>query len=666
MIISCEKCQTKYRLDSSRVSYSPVKVQCSKCDHIFIVPASGVRTDPTEPAGPVREEAQPPDGVGAQGQERGPDQTPPDQGPEAGAEEEGPLSQAPPSPEDLTGETAPRPPAEESAGEDLEGRVDQGLGSTAEEEGPSLSLETGPESASSEAAEEERRAEEDTARDLGGEDLDSETYVFNPDVDKGPELMSSEEAGREEETIPPGEEEEEEGAEPESEGLAEDKEEEDEAAGEGLARTEDREKKEGTSPLSEVLKPGEEGEEEGSQGLGEDDLVDLSGPTTVEDDAVPPEGIERDSGPEETGPDEEPKGEEEGMQGGEKAVEETFAPGDREGFEHTFETNALSFEALGERVADEQEGPDAGPSEEADEIMPGGAETEKLDLNFEIGEGDFPAEKPDFGVKEEWETLPEGPWSSSTDEAKEGKESEDLPLERMEVSTLAGTGEHPEPRGPGDADSDKERSEGVEKSSHGEETGDETGPATEDEGAASSGETTADEANTFVIPDVPPEVERIKGTGVARAIAIVIIVLAIAGGVVYMKTRPESPLMVPPPLERTIEIKSTKGYYVLNKEGTRFFVIETMVRNMSDGPVKIKGVRGMVMDSSGREMARKTVSPGRVVSRGDLRQLPVKTLLRSFRDTSEATMPKRAVIPTMVIFPDLPGSVAEYEVDILG
>jgi hypothetical protein len=173
------------------------------------------------------------------------------------------------------------------------------------------------------------------------------------------------------------------------------------------------------------------------------------------------------------------------------------------------------------------------------------------------------------------------------------------------------------------------------------------------------------ESNTFVIPDVPPEVERIKGTGVARAIAIVIIILAIAGGAIYLKTKPESPMMAGPSMERTIEIESTKGYYVVNRDGTRIFVIETMVRNIGDGPVKIGGIRGLVMDSSGREMARKTVSPGRIVSSDDLKNLPVETLLASFRDTSEGTMPKKAVIPTMVIFTDLPTGVAEYGIDVL-
>ena len=37
MIIKCEKCQTKFRLDDSRVTAKGVKVRCTKCKHVFTV-----------------------------------------------------------------------------------------------------------------------------------------------------------------------------------------------------------------------------------------------------------------------------------------------------------------------------------------------------------------------------------------------------------------------------------------------------------------------------------------------------------------------------------------------------------------------------------------------------------------------------------------------------
>ena len=37
MIIQCEKCQTRFRLDDSRVTDKGVKVRCTKCKHVFRV-----------------------------------------------------------------------------------------------------------------------------------------------------------------------------------------------------------------------------------------------------------------------------------------------------------------------------------------------------------------------------------------------------------------------------------------------------------------------------------------------------------------------------------------------------------------------------------------------------------------------------------------------------
>jgi predicted Zn finger-like uncharacterized protein len=37
MIIQCEKCTTKFRLDDSRVTDAGVRVRCSRCSHTFVV-----------------------------------------------------------------------------------------------------------------------------------------------------------------------------------------------------------------------------------------------------------------------------------------------------------------------------------------------------------------------------------------------------------------------------------------------------------------------------------------------------------------------------------------------------------------------------------------------------------------------------------------------------
>ena len=37
MIIQCEKCRTRFRLDDSRVTDKGVKVRCTKCKYVFTV-----------------------------------------------------------------------------------------------------------------------------------------------------------------------------------------------------------------------------------------------------------------------------------------------------------------------------------------------------------------------------------------------------------------------------------------------------------------------------------------------------------------------------------------------------------------------------------------------------------------------------------------------------
>ena len=51
MIIQCEKCQTKFRLDDSRVTDKGVKVRCTKCKHVFKVQKKEPEAEPFEHGG---------------------------------------------------------------------------------------------------------------------------------------------------------------------------------------------------------------------------------------------------------------------------------------------------------------------------------------------------------------------------------------------------------------------------------------------------------------------------------------------------------------------------------------------------------------------------------------------------------------------------------------
>ncbi len=51
MIIQCDKCQTRFRLDDSRVTDKGVKVRCTKCKHVFTVHKKGSEAGSFRPEG---------------------------------------------------------------------------------------------------------------------------------------------------------------------------------------------------------------------------------------------------------------------------------------------------------------------------------------------------------------------------------------------------------------------------------------------------------------------------------------------------------------------------------------------------------------------------------------------------------------------------------------
>ncbi|MBE9529239.1 MAG: zinc-ribbon domain-containing protein, partial [Proteobacteria bacterium] len=48
MIIECDSCSTKFRLDESRITGRGVKVRCTKCQSVFIVHAPDTPEVPSE------------------------------------------------------------------------------------------------------------------------------------------------------------------------------------------------------------------------------------------------------------------------------------------------------------------------------------------------------------------------------------------------------------------------------------------------------------------------------------------------------------------------------------------------------------------------------------------------------------------------------------------
>lgn len=153
-----------------------------------------------------------------------------------------------------------------------------------------------------------------------------------------------------------------------------------------------------------------------------------------------------------------------------------------------------------------------------------------------------------------------------------------------------------------------------------------------------------------------------------RGFAVVLAALIFIGALVYF-TGALSLLKGAPgktaPVKKTLEIDTIHGFYAENKNFGKLFVIEARLKNMSDEPAVIKGIKGVIYNSSGDRIAERMVSPGRTVSNDDIKNLPKEDLLKPFRDASGGAIPPKGTVPVTVLFTEIPPGMAEYGIDII-
>lgn len=154
-----------------------------------------------------------------------------------------------------------------------------------------------------------------------------------------------------------------------------------------------------------------------------------------------------------------------------------------------------------------------------------------------------------------------------------------------------------------------------------------------------------------------------------KAILIAVLVFIIGAIVVYssgiVDSIAKSILPGSEPAAKVVEIETINGYYADNVLFGKVFVIEAKIRNISDGPQEIKSVTGILYNSKGEKLTSKSVSPGRVVSQDDLKNLSKEDLLKQFKDATGGTIPSKAEVPVMVLFTEAPAETVEYGLDIV-
>jgi len=116
---------------------------------------------------------------------------------------------------------------------------------------------------------------------------------------------------------------------------------------------------------------------------------------------------------------------------------------------------------------------------------------------------------------------------------------------------------------------------------------------------------------------------------------------------------------------KVVEIESIKGFYEENKNFGKLFVIDARVKNITDAPQEIKAATGVIYNDSGDKIAERSVSPGRILSIDDIRNLQKEELERAFRDPSGGIIPAKGSVPVMILFIEIPEGLSEFGLDIV-
>lgn len=164
--------------------------------------------------------------------------------------------------------------------------------------------------------------------------------------------------------------------------------------------------------------------------------------------------------------------------------------------------------------------------------------------------------------------------------------------------------------------------------------------------------------------DAPVKKERSGNMG----LLIAVLIIALGGGFVYYTgviDKLAHTLMPPATSQlKTIEIETIKGFYEENRNFGKVFVIEARVKNITGEPQTIKAATGIIYNDDGDKIGSSSVSPGRIVTIDDIRNMPLEDIQKAFKDPSGGIIPPKGTVPVMVIFTGAEG-VAEYGLDIV-
>jgi len=540
MIIECDQCNTKFRLDDSRISPNGVKVRCTKCQNVFIV------TPPPPPEEVLVEEVFGPDTPFMSKGGEGPDAARSEAAQETGGAEEESASWGV---FNSNGEGAPDKPVEKQEAAD-EGRdIDDGRNEPPELSfgGPDFSSLTG---LSGQAA---------TAGDEGGEKTDGPWFT---------------------------------GAAGEDDGFPED----------GPADT----PASGETPFADNIAPPDEPLA--------DEGFDVTAPEEYE--GVKPPFDEFDFGLDD---DEQDDAEKDNAAGDWGAREEEAPAGSPAGFRNYSEEDASEDTPI-----------------EAPEDTPEAAPGDGFSLTPPPGP---PAKQSESGAGEK--VIPFSTGYNRNGKTTKTGAGEVNRFEDLFSRTL----------------SEKDTEDAGDSAPLDEDETDDTGDLEFDK----------DELPPESAPEAVEEAPAPRHYAAGRGLFLVALIFILGAGAIYYSGIIDTlaRTLTSTPQAEAVKIETISGYIAENKHFGRFFVIEATIKNTSNEAQIIERITGVIYDSRGRSIATRSVSPGRMVTEDDLKNLTKAELLSRFSDSSGGVIPPMGTVPVMVPFTEIPAGLAEYGLKII-
>lgn len=114
-----------------------------------------------------------------------------------------------------------------------------------------------------------------------------------------------------------------------------------------------------------------------------------------------------------------------------------------------------------------------------------------------------------------------------------------------------------------------------------------------------------------------------------------------------------------------IEISNLEVKFINNKNLGYIMAIKCNITNLTDSNQSVSAIKGIIYGESNRVLGTKLVSSGRILSDLQLKDFTEIEIKKTFRDTESNPLAPRGKVPVMVVFTDITADIVKAEIEIL-